>query len=187
MLAPARADTFVIDDQTNTFAIIPTGTSDSLVPGGNTCQGFTEIPGVGCRFLVSRNDGATVAPTTGDQILNLAEPDGVFLSDMSETHASLGGTNFAEVTFYSQPEGSLGFRCDALGGCQGIETAGDQVVGTISWTDGGSDTVVLRLGPEPPTAVPEPATGLLLGGACAGLLGYAWRRQLSSHPTEPRP
>jgi hypothetical protein len=124
-LAPARADTFVIDDQTNTLAIIQTSTSDSLVPGGNTCQGFTEIPGTGCRLLVSRNEGATRAPAIGDQILNLAEPDGVFLSDMSETHKIMGTeTHLAEVTFYSQevtfysqPEGLPVFRCDALDSC----------------------------------------------------------------------
>jgi hypothetical protein len=174
---PARADTFVIDDQANVLTINQLGASDSLISGGDTCQGLTEISGIGCRFLVSRNDGATVALSTGDQILNLAEANRIFVSDAIETHPSLGGTNYAEVTFYSQPDGSLGFRCDAFGGCQGVETAGDHVVGTVFWTDGGSDTVLVRSGPEAPAAVPEPAAGLLFGTGCVGLLGYGWRRR----------
>ena len=180
MLAPARADTFIIDDQTNVIGIIQVGSADTLVPGGDTCQGLTEIQHIGCRVLMSRNDGATVASSTGDQIVNLSEPDGIFLSDQIETHASLGGPVLAEVGFYSQPEGLPAFRCDAFGGCQGVETPGDQVVGTIFWTDGGSDTIVLRSGPEAPAAVPEPASVFLFGAAGVSLFGYARRRAIKN-------
>jgi len=169
-------DTIVFNDLGGT-------TISATAPAGRLDFGLSDCPNPGdtlpnsqeCSLsLAPPSAGATVTGTTLSTFTYIAEPNGADLSDtlLAEPINPGKSPNWL-LDFFSRDTPLVG-GCALLGGCAIIENGAIQSIGTITWSDGTVDTVEF----ESSSAVPEPASLVLLGAGFLGLFLLARRKQI---------
>ena len=191
----AKADDILFNDLGDIISVSPLSASLTVVPG--TCQNqITGTPNLDVCSVMLLRTGQTIISATGNFTINLNSPTPVqatyLLSEdanktlLSDTFLStiVPGTSLLGITTLP---GSAAFVFDSdlptveglstvpcLGLCNAPETGGPQLVGTITWSGGITDRILIESDKE--GVVPEPATLVLLGSGLAMTGGFLRRR-----------
>ncbi len=184
MTAPARADSVIFHDTTDTVTAT-TSASDPTNPritisqcGITTPDPFfaTGLLLEACTATLSAPSGATGLNLSGGGFMAFGEGDGT-ASDFIAFELSLPTTT---ITFFSDT--SAGIPCsDFFGGCAVTEDGTVQSSETLTWLDNSgailaTDNVSFQSDVE---VVPEPASLALLGSGLLAIIGYTRRRRLA--------
>jgi PEP-CTERM motif-containing protein len=180
LTSPARADTIVYNDLTESPTLTHTGAASTVTEV--ECSGSDEF----CRITVSR-PGQTLQDISIplgplEPLLNLAEDQQLqFLSDQIAPEIVPGTfgqpPDTVQIDFFSAREGDLLEKCADFEsparpgqGCQFQENGQPQGI-TLFWSNG-TDFIAIQSDVE---SVPEPASWLLLASGLIGLLGFGLR------------
>jgi len=191
---PAKADDIVFNDLGDTVSVSPSSGPVTIVPG--TCQGG--VPNADICSIALLRAGQTIVSATGNFTINTTSANPVstkyFLSEstnptlLSDTFIStvVAGTALGGIVIVP---GSAAFAfdsdlpllegvpvpCPPVIGCNAQETGQPQLVGTITWSSGTTDNILIESEKEAPV-VPEPASWILLGSGLAITGGFLRRR-----------
>jgi len=191
----AKAQTtedILFNDLGDTISVSPSSNPPVTIVLG--CQ--TGTPNLDICKIALLRAGQTITGATGNFTINATSTNPVstsyFLSEstnpnlLSDTFISIivGGATVLGVT----APGSAAFEfdsdspllegvpvpCPAVIGCNAQETGQPQLVGTITWSGGITDNILIESDKE--GVVPEPASLLLLGSGLAMTGGFLRRR-----------
>jgi len=183
------ADVITIWDQSESaFITVSPLDATRVVPNGlnqlcgeETCEGIVSSPSPGATIVAS-----DILRSLTSGIIQIAEPNAWggssgYVSDYFTSDVELGASLF-KFGFGSDSTTPLA-QCSP---CSIIENGKPQLVGTVVWSDGTIDTLLVASDVEP-KSVPEPSSGLLLAFGAGALAFLSRPRQASACAATSRP
>jgi hypothetical protein len=164
----ARADTIIFHDLDDGLTFSHIGSDTIIVAGG--CVGE---PG-GCIIAIFNQGRSFVSSTIGSvgRLLFSEDPQLQFFSDELSISAAEGESSV--IIRFESNFGEIPIPCAQVSvtGCQ-LQETGEPQGFTITWSDGGIDTILMESDPES-APVPEPGSWLLLATCLLGALTFGF-------------